>query len=435
MKAQHGFPRCAFWTGAALMMLGTPPRLPAQASWSGSLRVTLPFTVVDTLDGARFKIQIPANWNGTLLIYLQASKAGAVLPEPLLAPPVLPGSEAPLAETLLSRGYALAASQVAASEWQQKAEFQDTFALTSYFRGLVGEPGRTILWGSSLGGLAALRLMEEYPRSFDGAVAMSAPEAGTPMRMDRMLDFSVAYAAVFGWPDAWGPIDDLRPGLNFARDVNPVVAWPKSDGSNRGAWEFLRLMSGLSQEAFWTTDPMQGAPGYTLTMIWATQQREVNESWAMGPIARNLGRRYSLEAADVAYLATLGVNADDLLAKMNSRPRTDACAPCRDFAYRFATVRGALTKPVITLHTTADGLAEINNEGYYRDAVASCGRSEFLAQAFVKGVGHMAFTATQILTTLAAMERWLDTGVRPGASSFPETQGFDNGFVPPPWPN
>jgi hypothetical protein len=58
---------------------------------------------------------------------------------------------------------------------------------------------------------------------------------------------------------------------------------------------------------------------------------------------------------------------------MNSRPQIAACARCRDFAYRFATVRGVLTKPVLTLHTTADGLTEIDNEGYYRAAVESWG--------------------------------------------------------------
>ncbi len=91
---------------------------------------------------------------------------------------------------------------------------------------------------------------------------------------------------------------------------------------------------------------------------------------------------------------------------MNSRPPIAACDRCRDFASRFATVnpvRGLFTRPVITLHTTAEGLAEINNEGYYRDAVQARGCSQYLAQAFVTGVGQCAFTATQILTTLAAM--------------------------------
>jgi pimeloyl-ACP methyl ester carboxylesterase len=434
MKVRGLFAWQACWLACLPLTLAAPLRLDAQVPWGGPLRVTLPFNLVDSLDGARFKIQIPVTWNGTLLIYLQGSKTGAAPAEPIVAPPVLPGSAAPLTDTLLSRGYALAASQVATSEWQQKAEFQDTLALTSYFRGRIGEPKRIVLLGTSLGGLAALRLIEEYPRSYDAAIATCAPAAGTPRRMDRMLDFALAYAAVFGWPEAWGSIEDLRPGLSFVKDVNPVVKWPKPDGSNRGAWEFIRLISGFSSDAFWMTDPIQGFPGYMLSMLWTTQQREAIESWATGPIVQNFDHRYSLSAADKASLANLGIDADDLLGKMNSRAPITTCDRCRDFTYRFATVRGWLTKPAITMHTIGDGLAEINNEGYYRDAVASWGYSTNLAQAFVKGVGHCAFTSTQILTALGAMEKWLDTGTRPDASSFPEAQGFDNSFVPPPWP-
>jgi pimeloyl-ACP methyl ester carboxylesterase len=434
MKARN---TSAHWIALAVVVplyLAVAARPAAGQAPVGSLRVTLPFDLLDTLDNAKFKIRIPVNWNGTLLIYLQGSKSGAVPAEPLLVPPVLPGSQPPLEQTLLSRGYALAASQVATTEWQQKAEAQDSLALTNYFRGRVGEPSRVILLGTSLGGLAALRLIEEFPRSFDAAIATCPPAAGTPRRMDRTLDFALAYAAAFGWPDAWGPIDDLRPGLNFARDVNPIVPWPKPDGSNRGAWEFIRLVNGISPDAFWVTDPMQGAPGYLMNMLWATQQREANEAWARGPFVQNLDHTYTLKPEEKTYLSSLGVKPDELLRKMISRAPIVTCTPCRDFAYRFATVRGALTKPVITLHTTDDGLADISNEGDYRAGVDVWGSPNYLAQAFVKGVGHCAFTATQLLTALAAMEKWLDIGVRPDASSFPDAQGFDNSFVPPRWP-
>ena len=48
-----------------------------------------------------------------------------------------------------------------------------------------------------------------------------------------------------------------------------------------------------------------------MSMLWTTQQREVIENWAAGPIVQNLDRRYSLDAVDKAYLAGLGVNADE----------------------------------------------------------------------------------------------------------------------------
>lgn len=400
-----------------------------------SLRVSLPFTAVDSLDGAPFKIRVPANWNGTLLVYLLTTKSGSPPAEPALVPPLLRGSDPPLEETLIQRGYALAASQVSTSDWQQKAETQDSLALTAYFRGRVGEPTRVILIGSSLGGFTATKLIEDFPRSFDGALSLSAPAAGHPLRFDRMLDVALAYDAVFGWPEAkWGPIGDVKPFLNFATEVNPFVQWPKADGSNRGAWEFIRLVSRLAQDGFWTIDPIFGYTGYFFQIYWATVQRESLESWATGPVAQNLDHTYTLRPEDKAYLATLGVKADDLLAKMNARAKISPCLGCRDYATRFGSVRGALTKPVIALHNTGDGIADIAHEGYYRDLVATQDRSKYLYQAFVPGPGHSAFTPTQILTGLAALEAWIETGARPTTATFPEAQGFDNRFVAPSWP-
>ncbi|HZT33734.1 MAG TPA: hypothetical protein VFA33_27840 [Bryobacteraceae bacterium] len=58
--------------------------------------------------------------------------------------------------------------------------------------------------------------------------------------------------------------------------------------SNRGAWEFIRLVIGLSPDAFWVTDPLQGVPHYLMSMLWATRRREAIEAWATGPLVQNL---------------------------------------------------------------------------------------------------------------------------------------------------
>jgi hypothetical protein len=126
---------------ASLLLAAAPPAL---GDWSaaGPPRMTLPVELVETLDTAKFKIRVPANWNGTLLVYLQGARTGAPPPEPLLVPPVLSGSQPRLEETLLSQGYGLAASEIAATDMQLKESVEDHLALTSYFRGRVGDPKR-----------------------------------------------------------------------------------------------------------------------------------------------------------------------------------------------------------------------------------------------------------------------------------------------------
>ena len=320
-------------------------------------------------------------------------------------------------------------------DMQFKEAVQDSLALTSYFRGRVGDPARVILWGTSNGGGVALKMIEDYQRAFDGAIAASAAAAGQPRRLDRALDWGLAYAVAFGWPaDKWGPLEHLRKGIDVQRDVAPVVQMPTADGSNRGGWEFIRLVMGLPTEAFWGTCPVQRATGWQMNLFAATVRRAEVENWAAGPIAQNLDHRYTLKPEEKTYLAGLGINADDLLAKMNARTNIMAAPWARDYIERFGALRGVLRRPALTLHTTMDGLAEVAHESAYRAQVEWWGGLDRLVQVYVKGVGHCAFTSAQFLATLEAMERWLDTGTRPDASFFPEDKGFDNKFVPPPWP-
>jgi len=57
-----------------------------------------------------------------------------------------------------------------------------------------------------------------------------------------------------------------------------------------------------------------------------------------------------------------------------------------------------------------------------------------LAQTCVKGVGQCVYAPKQLLGVLMAMEGRLDPGMRADASFFPETDGFENNFVPALWP-
>ena len=174
---------------------------------------------------------------------------------------------------------------------------------------------------------------------------------------------------------------------------------------------------------------------FIMLMMTSTQMREDSESWAAGPIAQNRDHHYTLTPEGKTYLAGLGVNADDLLARMNARTDIEANPVARDFIERFGDVRGRISRPVLTLKNALDGQCEVKHESAYRAAVEFWGRRQYLAQTYVTGVGHCAFTSKQLLLALTAVESWLDTGVKPGASLLPAAEGFDNDFVPPPWPN
>src|SRR5438552_14282645 len=128
---------------AALMLLGFSPT--AQA-----LRGVTTHTGTFA-DGATYLIEVPTNWNGTLLLFSH----GYVGPgEPNPATDV--GDPLPRFY-LLTRGYALAGSSYATTAWAVHEALSDQIAVLDTFNSLVGQPSRTIAWGNSMGGLCWAR--------------------------------------------------------------------------------------------------------------------------------------------------------------------------------------------------------------------------------------------------------------------------------------
>ena len=177
---------------------------PATTAGQVAAAVPLPADLQGDLAGVPFRIRVPANWNGTLIVYAHGFGEAAL---PLALAP-LPAD----VDALLAKGFALAASRFGGAVpvppqglagYQVKEGMQNSVALTGAFGDMVGRPVRTIIWGKSLGGLIALGLIEKFPGLYDGAVALCAAGAGTPRRFD---DFSTSR-----WRTRW-PSDGCRSG-------------------------------------------------------------------------------------------------------------------------------------------------------------------------------------------------------------------------------
>lgn len=301
--------------------------------------------------------------------------------------------------------------------------------LTRFFRHAVGPPDRTLIWGASMGDLITLGLIEKRPHLFDGAVSLCAPAAGTALEFDRRLDFAVAYDVAFGWPPAWGPLDNPTYPLDFFAEVLPLMI-PHVGADQFGKWEFIRLIARYPIETFYNA----AAHNRFHDMYFATVARAELNHQAGGRASQNLDHDYSLSDADKAYLAGLGIDADAMLAAMNERSIYAADHRARRWAERWVTPKGDLDRPVITVHNILDGLVSVDNESVYGAMVAAEHDGDLLVQTYTNGLGHCALTSTQMLMVIGAMESWLDTGIAPDASFFPVEEGFNPSYVPPPWP-
>ena len=108
-------------------------------------------------DGATYLIQVPSNWNGTLVLYSHGY--------------VVPGFPNPAEDVgdpitgayLLANGYALAGSSYATTGWAIQQALPDQIKVLDTFKTRVGTPTRTIAWGHSLGGMVTAGLVQRYP--------------------------------------------------------------------------------------------------------------------------------------------------------------------------------------------------------------------------------------------------------------------------------
>ena len=241
--------------------------------------VPLPADLQGELDGVPYRILVPENWNGTLLVYAHGY-GDTEIPPPLAPQPAD-------AVILFNRGFALAASRFAgavpmagmANEggYQVKEGIQNTVALTAAFNGIVGRPERTIIWGKSMGGNVALGMIEKFPGHFDGAIVVCGTNAGASRRWDQALDTALAYAVTFGWNPQWGTPGDIRDDLNIMTEVLPHIQ-QQMVPSKKGLWEFIRLVNRMPSDSYYINPG--GMPLRLLTLYFALAVRAELESRA-----------------------------------------------------------------------------------------------------------------------------------------------------------
>jgi pimeloyl-ACP methyl ester carboxylesterase len=159
-------------------------------------------------DGAKYVIEVPAIWNGTLFLYSH----GYVVPGSP-NPPLDASDKDPFTRAfLLGSGYALAGSSYATTGWAIEDALRDQIAVLDAFNLAVGPPKRTIAWGHSLGGIITAGLIQRHPQRFDAALPMCGVLSGGVATWNTALDSEFAFKTLIG-----------PPGLQLVNITNPLA--------------------------------------------------------------------------------------------------------------------------------------------------------------------------------------------------------------------
>jgi pimeloyl-ACP methyl ester carboxylesterase len=398
-----------FWALTAILMTAFSGSAAAQQHITGTLA-----------DGATYVIDYPANWNGSLVLYSH----GYVFPG--AANPAYDYGDGDTAYFLFIQGYAFAGSSYATTGWAVHEALPDQIATLDTFQSLFGTPTQTIAWGHSMGGLISAALVQQYPTRFSGALPMCGVVGGGVGFWNEALDAGFAFNTLLAGGtlqvvNITNPLQDYDNAINFLG-----AAQTTPQGQAR-----LALVAALEDIPGWF-DPSQPEPAPT---DYATQEanqylwlaysdflfpfylRAELESRAGGNPSFNTGVNYtqqlkhSRDYAEVqALYAAAGLRLTADLATLNKAARITADPGALTYLTDNIIFNGQITVPVLTVHTTGDGLVPVEDEKGYATAVHEAGNSPLLREAFVHRAGHCEFTPAETITAFQNLELRIKTG-------------------------
>lgn len=368
-----------------------------------------------TASGARWVAELPPNWNGSLLLISRGYS-------PTVRPPDL-ALRGGVREWLLARGYALAGSAYSKPGWALAEAVPDQVATLDAFTAQVGQPKRVIAWGSSMGGLISVALVERHPERFAAAAPHCASIAGSLGMMNMALDGAFAFRTLIA-PDRdiqlTGVTDDMANGAKVRQAVEAARKTP--EGRAR-----LALAATLAQLPPWSTpgapepasddheaqlDQMANAFPGGVYFPRADQEARAGGvfSWNTEVDYRTQLDRSGRRAFVEAMYRKAGLDLARDLATLNAAPRMRADPKAVAYMRANYVPTGDLKRPVFAFHETGDGATMVTKQGAYAETVRAAGKGQALAKGWVHRPGHCAFTGAEMAAAILTLEDRLDTG-------------------------
>jgi pimeloyl-ACP methyl ester carboxylesterase len=371
-------------------------------------------------DGATYVIDVPANWNKKLLLYSHGY--------------VAPGSSNPAYDYgdpytgyfVFTAGYALAGSSYSTTGWAVHEAIPDQIAVLDVFQSLVGTPTETIAWGHSLGGMITAGLVQEYPNRFSGALPMCGVVAGGVGLWNEALDGAFAFNTLLAG-GALQVVHITNPTLNYTT-AEAVLAAAQDTAQGRAR---IALVAALGDVPGWfdSLSPEPAPADYATQeanqFLWLANVdflfplyfRAELETRAGGNPSWNTSVSYATQLqrsghyAEVqALYAAAGLSLAADLATLKNAPRIAADPGALTYLSNNITYNGQLTVPVLTLHTTADGLVPVEDENAYAKVVHEANDGAMLRETFVHRAGHCEFSPAEMIIALQALELRVTTG-------------------------
>lgn len=357
------------------------------------------------LDGSAYRIEVPANWNGELVMYAHGYRGTGS---------VLTTGNPSIRRYLLEKGYAWAASSYGKNYYDVRAGVEDTNALALAFSSIaaangrsLGTPNKVFITGHSMGGHIA-------------AAAVEA-EAQTYARNRVRYAGSVPMCGVTGDTDLFDTFAAMQASAQALAGVGstPLQNWSTVSGQvNAALWTtFPSVPTALGEKYLSIVKNLTGGER-PLFRLAATRGGSFASSYGTfggdGTVNGILNRwgtdttRYTYVVdGDAATSASVNASAIDVTADpLSNAPRPDGLR-------WIPKVNGQFSVPVVAIHTLGDLFVPFSMLQTYRKRADAAGSGNLLVTRAIRGISHCDFTEQEQNEAFDAMVQWEKNGTKP----------------------
>jgi hypothetical protein len=379
--------------------------------------VAMPNTAVETdrwtgvLNGASYRIEVPRNWNGMLLMFTHGYAGKG---------PNLNVSNPAFRRHLIENGYAWAASSYSKNYYDVRAGLEDTNALALAFNSIAAannrplpSPKKLYIMGQSMGGHSAAAAVERESLatannkvSYHGAVPLCGVLGDTAL-YNYFGAFQMAAMQLAGMPATTFPAPDFDANKQKIIDALwtsfPTSTTPRGDVLKTIVMNLTGGPRPIFDEGF-RVKPLQD-------VVWSTAFG--SDGTINGVLTRNVvdttGIVYRLGKNGMPTDEDVGFNKN--IFRIQGTPEANRLRS--DGLRWIPKVQGQFKVPVVTMHTLGDLYVPFHMEQIYRRRAMEQGNDKLLVQRAIRAPGHCDFSVAEQVAAFQAMVDWEQKGIKP----------------------
>jgi pimeloyl-ACP methyl ester carboxylesterase len=389
-------------------------------------------------DGGAYRIEVPPNWNGTLVMFAHGYRGTGN---------VVWVDDPQLRQYFVDNGFAWAASSYAMNGYDPGDGVVDTHDLLEAFPSVTGLHARQVIMsGLSMGGEITTAEIEAYKGQFAGAMPYCGVLAGNNL-FNYYLGANVTAAALTGttisYPttlaagEAYAPtyqstVQSELPALGIT--PNPATGgqtFTNNFTKTGSLWaDTVEQLSGGDRPGFQSAidywDSFGFAPLTQIPFLFGLYPGTNGGTlgFANGSVAGNEHTFYTFSDNPLYDLQQeIAMNRAALRVPVTATSSADSLSPAE-----LPAIHGDPGIPVLSIHGIGDLFVPLSMDQQYDEMMIAHGQGNLFVDRAIREVTHCGYTTNELSAGFSALLSWIHTGVRPAGDNILDPRAVASPF-------